>query len=316
MEHKRDSIMPRIDEVLKAEDPTQLYISFEFSPPRTENGEKLLLETQIPEFLQQRPRFINVTWGACGETSETTLSISRTLQEKYPNIPVNMHFTCVGMSRAQVKVALDLARASKIQNILVLRGDAPKGKEFTPEKEGLSSALELIKYIRELYDGHFCISTAAYPEGHPSKRRQNGVLSDADWEMEIKYLKEKVDAGANLIMTQLFFDAGVFIKFVHSCRHAGILVPILPGVLPFTSYQGFQNILKLTKFYVPRKMGEKIELWKDDETFFSDYGVEVVSEIIQTIQNANIGVNHFHFYTLNSKQQTFKVLQKLHLLVE
>lgn len=309
--------MSRIDDLLKAEDPSKLHISFEFFPPRSEDADRELLETRMPMFAKQSPVFFDVTWGAGGSTNAKTMKICSDLQKKYPNIPVNMHLTCTNMPKGMLFEALEFAKENGIRNIVALRGDPPSGKEFEALEDGFSCALDLVKYIRQHYGDYFCISVSGYPEGHCSKLKgENDIMSDKDFEEELAYLKQKVDAGANLIITQLFYSAPLFIRFVKRCREIGITIPILPGMLPFINYKSLTRMITMCKTYLPEEVKSKIEALKDDDKAFSAYGVALNVEMIKEIQAANIGAHHFHFYTINSTEQTFAVLKELQLLKE
>ncbi|CAD2213262.1 methylenetetrahydrofolate reductase (NADPH) [Angomonas deanei] len=215
------------------------------------------------------------------------------------------------MPKGLIMEGLEFAKAHDIRNILALRGDPPAGQEFKANPDGFTCALDLIKFIKEKYGDHFSISTAGYPEGHPGKLDDEGKITPEDYKKEIEYLKAKVDAGARIIITQLFYDADIFIKFVKDCRAAGITVPILPGLLPVTRYASLQRMVNLCKTYMPPEMKKKVEEVKDDDEAIKAYGVSQCVEMINKIRAADIGVNHFHFYTINDCAQSFRVLQEL-----
>lgn len=305
----------RIDELLRAEDSDKQYVSFEFLPPRSEEAQHDFLNVRIPQFIRQDPVFIDITWGAGGSTSGVTMAITKTLQAKYPGIPVNMHLTCTNMKKKLVMEALEFAKENGIRNILALRGDPPKGKEFQAE-EGLSCALDLVTLIREKYGDYFCITVAGYPEGHPSKISDKNTISENDYKDELEYLKKKVDAGADIIITQLFYDAKLFIRFVQSCREIGITVPILPGLMPFTTYNSLKRMVELCKTSLNQDIKTKIEALKEDPEAFLKYGVTLTFNMIKEIQAANIGANHFHIFTINTIGPTFGVLGELGMFKE
>ena len=169
------------------------------------------------------PIFVDVTWGAGGTTKDLTIAISEYAQ-KYFGVEVLMHITCTGMTANQIKQALMAAKSAGIHNVLALRGDPPKGAQFwEPVPDGLLHAIDLVKLIRQEFGDYFCIAVAGFPEGHPHTRDDS--VSD------IRYLKEKIDAGADFILTQFFYDANAFINFTRRCRDAGITCPIIPGNL-------------------------------------------------------------------------------------
>jgi methylenetetrahydrofolate reductase (NADPH) len=305
-----------ISKILAKEDPQKWYTSFEFYPPRSEKSENDLMNVQIPAFARQSPVFLDLTWGAGGRTSDTTMRLSKQLQETYPNIPVNMHITCTNMPSGLIKETLEFAKRSGIRNILALRGDAPEGEEFRPNPDGFACAKDLVQYIHNSFGDFFCVTVAGYPEGHPSKIADDGTITDADYQDELNYLKEKVDAGASIIVTQLFYDPSVYVTFVKRCREMGINVPILAGLLPITTYNGFQRIVKLCKTRVPDEVRQKVEALRDDHDGLKAYGVEQCLSMIHYIRDAGLQFNHLHFYTLNNTAQALKVMQELGIHVE
>ena len=305
-----------ISKIIAEEDPNKWYTSFEFYPPRSEKAEDELLNVQIPAFARQSPVFLDLTWGAGGRTSDTTMRLSKKIQETYPSIPVNMHITCANMPAGLIKEALAFAKQSGIRNILALRGDAPQGEEFKANPDGFACAKDLVEYIHSSFGDSFCVTVAGYPEGHPSVIADDGSVSDADYQAELDYLKAKVDAGASIIVTQLFYDPAVYVSFVKRCREMGIDVPILAGLLPITTYAGFQRIVKLCKTKVPDEVRRKVEALKDDHDGLKAYGVEQCLSMIHYIRNSGLNYNHLHFYTLNNTAQAFKVMHSLGIHVE
>lgn len=305
-----------ISKILADEDPNKWYTSYEFYPPRSDKSEEELMTNFIPTFARQSPVFLDLTWGAGGRTSDTTMRLTKQMQETYPHIPVNMHITCTNMPAGLIQEALEFAKASGIRNILALRGDAPKGEEFKANPDGFACAKDLVEYIHSRFGDSFCVTVAGYPEGHPDRIAEDGSISDADYQEELDYLKAKVDAGAAIIITQLFYDPAVYVTFVKRCREMGINVPILAGLLPITTYGGFQRMVKLCKTRVPVDVREKVEALKDDAEGLKAYGVEQCLSMIHHIRDSGIAYNHLHFYTLNNPAQTLKVLQGLGIHVE
>eukprot|EP00957_Ditylum_brightwellii_P065808 4991862-Ditylum_brightwellii.AAC.1 len=198
------------------------YYSFEFFPPKTEAGLDNLL-TRIDRMSQRLdPLFIDVTWGAAGSTSARTLAVASHAQ-RYLCVDVLMHLTCTGVTREQLAQALSQAKSCGVHNILALRGDPPKGKRAW-EKDDVSGgecdrAIDLVRLIRKLHGSYFGIAVAGHPEGHPASYSP---------EKEMAHLKDKMDAGADFIITQFFYDASVFLAYVRNCRENGITCPILP----------------------------------------------------------------------------------------
>ncbi|KAK7202270.1 methylenetetrahydrofolate reductase [Novymonas esmeraldas] len=305
-----------ISDVIAAEDANKWYASFEFYPPRSEKAEHEFMQVQIPAFVRQSPAFLDLTWGAGGRTSDTTMRLCRDLQQAYPDTPVNMHITCTNMAQGLIKEALDFAKANHVRNILALRGDPPSGAEFQANPDGFACAKDLVHYIRSTYGDHFCVSVAGYPEGHPSCIADDGTVSDEDYQKELDYLKEKVDAGAAVIITQLFYDPSRYVEFVRRCREVGISVPILAGLLPITTYAGFQRMVTLCRTNVPKEVRKRVEELKEDPAALREYGVEQCVQMIEYIRAAGIDYRHLHFYTLNNTAQTFNVLRRLNAFVE
>lgn len=308
-------------------------VSFEYFPPRTDKGVDHLKQVLL-EMKSQNPVFVDFTWGAGGSTSDLTLELSKYAQQQGFN--VNMHLTCTNMPTDMVKSALDSARDAGIRNIVALRGDPPKGSDHWEAAEGgFACALDLVKYIRGQYGDYFGIAVAGYPEGHPNvihpvqdveklsddeKGRlvvtdegENLVCSDSDFEKEIAYLKEKVDAGANLIICQMFFDVQVFFRFVKKCRQVGIKVPILPGIMPITKMAGFKKMIGFCKTRVPTELRDMLEKVKEDAEAVEKVGRQLMTEICKKLVEANYGL---HFYCLNQFEATYEILRNLKLLKE
>lgn len=247
------------------------------------------------------PEYIDVTWGAGGTTSDLTVEICTTAQQVH-GLETSMHLTCTNMPKEKIDIALKQAKQAGIQNILALRGDPPRGQENWEKCEnGFSYAVDLVKYIKEQYGDYFCISVAGYPEGH--------IDSGDDKEIDIQYLKEKVDAGAEYIVTQLFYDVPLFLKWVQKCRKAGINVPIVPGIMPIQSYNGFKRMTTLSKTIVPQFIQDSLDPIKDDDQAVKDYGVQLAIDMCKQILNA--GITGFHFYTLNLEKSARLILEGL-----
>src|ERR1700761_1764801 len=200
-------------------------VSFEFFPPKTDEGDRTLLEKQIPALMAGRPDFCSVTYGAGGSTREKTLTIVDRIQKEH-KLPALAHLTCVNHTREEVGALLNRIRALDCKNILALRGDPPGGGEFKPTPGGFEYSAQLVKYIREV--GDFSIGTAGFPEGHIA----NKLGRHNDWQ----HLREKVDAGADFVVTQLFFDNADFFEFRdHLMTKLGVKVPLVPGVIAVLS---------------------------------------------------------------------------------
>jgi methylenetetrahydrofolate reductase (NADPH) len=304
-------------------------VAFEYFPPRSEAGEANLY-ARFGRMAKHKPLYMDMTWGAGGGTSDLTLELCINAKEKYGMEP-NMHLTCTNMDEAKIKAGLEGAKAAGICNIVALRGDPPHGQDKWEVTEGgFACALDLVKHMREHYGDYFCISVAGYPEGHPEVIKKVGegtelsaseakrvtyledgqyVCSDADYAKEIAYLKEKVDAGADLIITQMFFDVGVYTQFVADCRAAGIKVPVVPGIMMLSKYGGFSRMTTMCKTRVPPELKEKVESMKEDADAIKAFGIELATDISKQLLEA--GAPILHYYSLNTDSPTVPVLEAL-----
>jgi methylenetetrahydrofolate reductase (NADPH) len=306
----------------------------EFFPPRTEKGVETLYGVVGNKLKALNPIFADFTWGAGGSTSDLTLELCVEVKKRYGMNP-NMHLTCTNMEKQKVIDALAGCKAAGITNIVALRGDPPAGQEAWEAVEGgFTCALDLVRFIRAEHGDHFCLSVAGYPEGHPNSMtvvddvttlspaelgrmatvvEDDGtsvttVCRDAAYETELSYLKEKVDAGANCIITQLFFDTAVFVTFVNDCRARGINVPIIPGIMCISSKGGFKRMTKFCKTRVPQALADELEAAADDEaakTIGIRYGADMCRALMAS------GVDGLHFYTLNLGNVTVGIVENL-----
>jgi methylenetetrahydrofolate reductase (NADPH) len=210
------------------------HYSFEFFPPKTEPGLDNLL-TRINRMCQRLdPLFISITWGANGSTSTRSLYIASHAQ-RFCGVDVLLHLSCTGLSREQIANVLSMAKSAGVQNVLCLRGDPPQGVRSwsVGDVSGgeCDRAIDLVKLIRKWHGDYFCVAVAGHPEGHPSSSAgEEGRLQ------EMRFLREKMDAGADFIITQFFYDVDVFLDYVRKCRGVGIDAPIIPGIMPIQSY--------------------------------------------------------------------------------
>jgi methylenetetrahydrofolate reductase (NADPH) len=302
---------PRISDVLAAKDPSTVTVSFEYFPPRTDAGVTALYK-RFEKMAKAKPLFGDVTWGAGGGTSDLTLEICTQEQNTY-GIVSNMHLTCTNMEGDKVDRALEGAKDVGIRNIVALRGDPPKGEEqWKAIDSGFSCALDLVKHIKQKYGDTFCLTVAGYPEGHPDAMAADGKCNPEQYKKEIEYLKLKVDAGANVIITQLFYCVDTFLAFVQACRDAGITIPILPGLMPILTYAGFERMTGFCKTYVPKEISDALEPIKGDEEKVKAYGIELATEMCKKLIAA--GHTHMHFYCLNLEATTFAIMRNLGLL--
>jgi methylenetetrahydrofolate reductase (NADPH) len=280
------------------------HYSLEFFPPKTEAGLDNLL-TRIDRMARRLdPLFIDVTWGSMA-TAANTMAVA-TQAQKYLGVDVLLHLSTVQMSREQLELVLNQAKVSGIRNILVLRGDPPKGKRsWLPNDVSggfCDRAIDLVKLIRELHGDHFGIAVAGHPEGHPSS---------SNAEEEILHLKEKVDTGAQFIITQLFYDVDVFLVFVLRCRNAGISCPIIPGIMPIQSYSSFKRMTEYCRITVPEYVWQKLEPVKNNDEAVKKVGCEIASDICRRILLETEDIDGVHFYTLNLERSVTVILNSL-----
>jgi methylenetetrahydrofolate reductase (NADPH) len=277
--------------------------SFEFFPPKTDEGERNLGRA-LAELSRLDPTFVSVTYGAGGSTTEKrkTIDIVRHLKRDY-GMEAMAHFTCVNATTAELRETLDLMRDAGLDNVLALRGDPPKGETAWAATEGgLSYSRELIELIRDEYD--FAIGAACFPEVH---------IHATDAESDLRYLKEKVDAGARFLITQMFFDNRAYYDFVARARDIGIDVPIIPGIWPITSASQIKRVTEMCGARIPDALLRELELRGDQPGSVTDLGVAYA-----TLQSADLlanGAPGIHFYTLNRSPATRAILTALRLMV-
>ncbi len=268
-------------------------VSFEIFPPKTSQGE-INLMAELQALGRYRPGYISVTYGAGGSTQEKTLELALRIRGELGLDPL-VHFTCVGAGREEIRLYLERVRQAGIGNILALRGDPPAGQEeFTPPPDGFAHASELVAYIRSLQD--FTIGVAGYPEGH---------IEAPSFEADIEFLKRKVDAGADFVITQLFYDNADFYNFMNAAARAGISVPIVPGIMPVTNLAQIEKITRMCGAKLPEKLFRGLSSCADTESI-CDTGVEYT--IAQCRELREWGVRGFHFYTLNKSQPLCRIM--------
>jgi methylenetetrahydrofolate reductase (NADPH) len=283
----------RIDTALATQRP---FFSFEFFPPRDDAGSRQLV-TAIEALAPLRPAFVSITYGAGGSTRARTVSLAKEIQRN-SGLTVVAHVTCIGASRAELRAILEeLARAG-IENVLALRGDPPAGAQFAPAAGGFEHANQLIAMLRRNYD--FCIGAACYPEKHPEA---------PTLEADLAALKFKAEAGADFLVSQLFFDNAQFFEFERRVRGAGITLPILPGLMPITNFSQIQRFVALCGAGVPPKLRAEMEARKGDVKAVEDLGVAYAS--MQALELLQGGVPGLHFYTLNRSPATRAIVSSL-----
>jgi methylenetetrahydrofolate reductase (NADPH) len=276
---------------------TKISISFEFFPPKTEAGWNELFGT-ISDLMPLKPSYVNVTYGAGGSTRDRTYNLVIRIQ-KETGLTTVSHLTCIGASRNEIKLILEKYAQSGIENILALRGDPPKDQKWTSPKDGFKYAADLVAFIKKHFP-HMGIGVGGYPEGHPATPNRL---------KEIEYLKAKVDAGADYILTQLFFDNRDFYDFCERCELTGIHVPIIAGILPITSCQGMIRMAELAAgSHLPAPLLKSVARAENDE-YVEKVGIHWATEQVRDLVDHNIrGV---HFYTLNKSKPILKIYEFL-----
>ena len=275
----------------------EVTISFEVFPPKTDDR-YATVEKAACEIAALHPSFMSVTYGAGGGTSKNTASIAADIQDKF-HTPVLAHLTCVSSTREHVRNMVNIYKEKGIENIMALRGDIPKEGRSIFE---YNHACELIHDIKSI-DDSFCIGGACYPEGHVECESPSA---------DIRYLKEKVDAGLDFLTTQMFFDNNMLYNFLYRIREAGIDVPVLPGIMPITNRKQVARSVALSGSTVPQRFRMMVDRFGDDPAKMKQAGVIYATEqIIDLISN---GVTHIHVYSMNKPDIAAGIMQSLDAL--
>jgi methylenetetrahydrofolate reductase (NADPH) len=272
--------------------------SFEFFPPKTDAGFRTLFGT-IEDLKRLDPGFVSVTMGAGGSTRSKTVDLVIRIQQEI-GITAMAHLPCIGFEREQVGSILEQLQAGGIENVLALRGDPPKdAADFTPPSDGFGYANDLIRYVHEA-DRGFCVAGACYPETHPEAPN-----TDVDFEN----LQRKVDDGAQVLISQLFFDNEKFFDFMDRVRAAGIEVPVVPGIMPITSVSGVRRMTGMCGCEIPAELNAELEDVAEDDDATHDLGVRWATG--QCRELLDRGVPGIHFYTLNKSTATREIFDNL-----
>ncbi len=284
----------RISDILSS---PAITISFEVFPPKTSDSFDSVLES-AKNIAALRPDFMSVTYGAGGGTSKFTAAIAADIQNTY-NVPMLAHLTCVSSTREAVLSTVRSYVEYGIENIMALRGDIPADGKIETDYE---HAYQLIEDIRAC--GDFCIGGACYPEGH---------IECAHKSDDIKYLKQKVDAGCDFLTTQMFFDNNIFYNFLYRAREAGINVPILPGIMPITKARQLKRSIAMSGTNVPERFYAIVDRFGEDPAAMKQAGIIYASEqIIDLIAN---GITHIHVYSMNYPDVAMGIMKNLdHIL--
>jgi methylenetetrahydrofolate reductase (NADH) len=272
--------------------------SFEFFPPKTDDGVAQLFAA-LRDLVDLEPAFVSVTYGAGGSTRQRTLELVTRIKRE-TGIEAMAHLTCVGHTRDELAEILARWRAAGIENVLALRGDPPRDQpSFVPTPDGFGHANELTAFIR---DGRFefCLGGACYPEGH---------LESATRDEDLAHLRRKVDAGAEFLISQLFYDNAFYFHFVERARAAGITVPIIPGIMPLTTFDQIERITRMCGATVPMRLRLAMEKVKDQPDALLQLGV--AHSTVQCVELLAAGAPGVHFYTLNRSRASRMILTAL-----
>uniref|UniRef100_A0A8C6KZA0 Methylenetetrahydrofolate reductase (NADPH) n=1 Tax=Nothobranchius furzeri TaxID=105023 RepID=A0A8C6KZA0_NOTFU len=283
------------------------WFSLEFFPPRTASGAVNLI-SRFDRMGSGGPLFIDITWhpaGDPGSDKETSSMMIASTAVNYCGLESVLHLTCCNQTKEKITGHLAKAKHLGLKNIMALRGD-PVGSDWEEEEGGFNHAVDLVKHIRSEFDDYFDVCVAGYPTGHPEAE---------SYEDDLRHLKEKVDAGADFIITQLFFRADTFLTFVDDCRAIGVTCPILPGIFPIQGYQSLRQLVKLSKLEVPEEITRVIEPIKDNDAAIRNYGIHQAVEMCRVLLDSG-KVPGLHFYTLNREVAPTEVLRQLGLWIE
>jgi methylenetetrahydrofolate reductase (NADPH) len=276
-----------------------LTLSVEFFPPKTEKGEENLF-SEIEIIKRLNPGFCSVTYGAGGSTREKTIDLVETIHDRY-GLEVMCHLTVVGQSKDEARAILNRLQSKRIENVLALGGDPPQGTEnWRPHPDGFHHAIELVREAAAF--GCFSIGVAGFPEIHP---RAVDRMSD------LKFLKEKVDAGATTVITQLFFDNDDYYRFAEDLRKLGLKVPIVPGVLPILSASQVRRFTALCCAKIPTKLERELAKVETDDDAAVEVGIEYATR--QCEELIKFGIKGLHFYSLNKSYSVSAICKNLGL---
>lgn len=290
----------KISELLMKGSPL---LSFEVFPPKTETTFESV-KTATQEIAKLKPSFMSVTYGAGGGTSKFTLDIAKNIKELY-SVPTLAHLTCVSSTRETVQQKIEEIKAAGITNIMALRGDIPAHLEGA-DRSGwdYQHAIDLIKELKNA-DADFCIGGACYPEIHPESTTQSD---------DIKYLKEKVDAGCDFLTTQMFFDNNLLYNFLYKIREAGITVPVIPGIMPITNANQVDRAIKLSGSFVPQRFKSLVDKFGYDPDAMKQAGIAYATDqIIDLYAN---GITNVHVYSMNKPDVAAKIQENLSAILK
>jgi len=276
----------------------QSRISFEFFPTKTDAGHEKLLATAA-KLATYNPEFFSCTYGAGGSTRDRTLKTVLQLNSE-TKVLTAPHMSCVGDSKADLRELLHAYKDAGINRIVALRGDLPSGMGMAEGE--LRYANELVEFIRQETDDHFCIEVAAYPEMHPQAR---------NFEIDLQNFVQKVEAGADSAITQYFFNADCYFYFVERVRKLGVDIPIVPGIMPITNYSKLARFSDACGAELPRWIRKQLEAYGDDASSIQAFGTEVITQMCEQLLAG--GAPGLHFYTLNQAEPSLAIWDNLQL---
>lgn len=280
----------------------KISLSFEVFPPKTSDSFDSV-ESAIEEIATLSPAFLSVTYGAGGGTSEYTLKVAKTVKEKY-GVPTLAHLTCVSSTKETVKKRLEEIKKAGIENVMALRGDIPEEMQ-NQNRSGwdYSHAVELIRDIKQ-FDENLCIGCACYPEVHPESPNQKE---------DIKRIKEKVEAGAEFLTTQMFFDNNLLYNFLYKLREQGVTVPVVAGIMPITSASQVERAIKLSGSFMPQRFKALVDKFGSDKQAMAQAGIAYATDqIIDLFAN---GINNVHVYSMNKPFVAKKIKENLESMI-
>ena len=273
-------------------------LSFEVFPPKTETAFESV-KSAVEQIARLKPSFMSVTYGAGGGTSKYTLEIAQNIEKLY-NVPTLAHLTCVSSTRETIAQKIGEIKACGIENVMALRGDIPQ-ELLDADRSGWDyrHAVDLVRELKAA-DPEFCIGGACYPEVHPES---------ADQAEDIRYLKEKVDAGCDFLTTQLFFDNDLMYEFLDKVRQAGIGVPVIPGIMPITNASQIERVVKLSGSFLPQRFKDLLDKFGDDPAAMKQAGIAYATDQIVDLY-AN-GIRNVHVYSMNKPDVAEKIQANL-----
>ncbi len=289
----------KLTQILQKNTPS---LSFEVFPPKTTTAFDSV-RTATEQIAALRPSFMSVTYGAGGGTSQYTLDIAKNIDKTY-GVPTLAHLTCVSSTRKTVRDMIDAIRDAKIENVMALRGDIPADMQNADRSQwAYHHAIDLVTEIRESAP-ELCIGGACYPEIHPES---------PDSEHDIKYLKEKVDAGCDFLTTQMFFDNNLLYSFLYKIREAGITVPVIPGIMPITNANQIERAIKLSGSFVPQRFKCLVDKFGSDPEAMKQAGIAYATDqIIDLYAN---GITNVHVYSMNKPDIAAKIQSNLSSII-